>query len=220
MKAVVNPDFFKTWSPEMAYVLGFFAADGYMIKNKRGGRFIDFYNNDLEILKKIQKVIRSNHKISSRLRDVNQATSYRIQIGSKSWFEDLTALGFMQGKSKVLEMPTISTKYLPHFVRGYFDGDGNIWSGHTHKLDRPHPTRVLAVMFTCGSKKFVATLQEQLKIFAKLKGGSITYHDRAYRLSYSTQDALRLYSYMYLPKSSLHLPRKKVRFEEFLTLRT
>lgn len=35
----VNKDFFKKWSNEMAYVLGFFAADGNMIVNKRGGQF-------------------------------------------------------------------------------------------------------------------------------------------------------------------------------------
>ncbi len=203
----------------MAYVLGFFAADGYMIKNKRGGYFVDFYSNDKDILEKIQKVAGSSHKISKRIRRGNQMTSYRIQIGNKTWFNDLTALGFMQRKSKVLTMPTVSQEFLPHFVRGYFDGDGNIWFGKIHNHDRPNPVRVLAVMFTCGSKKFVSALQEQLKKNANLKGGSFAYHDQAYRLSYSTQDALRLYSYMYKKESALHLPRKKVRFEEFLRLR-
>jgi hypothetical protein len=36
----VNQDFFKKWSPEMAYILGFFTADGSMAKNKRGAHFI------------------------------------------------------------------------------------------------------------------------------------------------------------------------------------
>jgi len=37
-----NENFFKKWTPEMAYVLGFFAADGSMVKNKRGACFIEF----------------------------------------------------------------------------------------------------------------------------------------------------------------------------------
>jgi hypothetical protein len=36
----INHDFFKLWTPGMAYVLGFFSADGSMIKNKRGACFI------------------------------------------------------------------------------------------------------------------------------------------------------------------------------------
>jgi len=31
-----NEDFFKNWTQEMAYVLGFFTADGNMIKNNKG----------------------------------------------------------------------------------------------------------------------------------------------------------------------------------------
>lgn len=40
----------------MAYVLGFFAADGYMIHNKRGAHFVDFYSNDLEIFDLVYSV--------------------------------------------------------------------------------------------------------------------------------------------------------------------
>jgi hypothetical protein len=41
-----NENFFKKWSPEMAYVLGFFTADGNMLKNKRGAHFIEFNTTD------------------------------------------------------------------------------------------------------------------------------------------------------------------------------
>lgn len=203
----------------MAYVLGFFAADGYMIRNKRGGHFVDFYNNELEVLEKIQKAIGSGHKISKRLERGNQQASYRIQIGNKIWFQDLTTLGFIQGKSKVLKMPVVPKKYLSHFTRGYFDGDGNIWTGLIHKNDRPRPLQVLSLMFTCGSEKFIEELRRQLGVIAKLKGGSLAYQSRAYRLSYSTHDALQLYRFMYKNAKDLFLSRKKVRFEEFLKLR-
>jgi len=35
----INKDFFKKWSLDMVYVLGFFAADGYITVNKRGDNF-------------------------------------------------------------------------------------------------------------------------------------------------------------------------------------
>jgi len=50
-----NEDFFKKWSPEMAYVLGFFAADGNMLKNRRGAHFMEFTSTDKDIIVKIRK---------------------------------------------------------------------------------------------------------------------------------------------------------------------
>ena len=45
---VINEEFFDTWSPEMAWVLGFFFADGNLSQvnhNEQGiGLFIEFYN--------------------------------------------------------------------------------------------------------------------------------------------------------------------------------
>ena len=63
----VNINFFKQWTKEMAYVLGFFAADGYMTINKRGGQFWCIQITDQQLLNSIRKVIESNHKIGIRL---------------------------------------------------------------------------------------------------------------------------------------------------------
>ena len=48
----------------MAYVLGFFAADGNMIKNRRGAHFIAFYSNDKKLLIKIKVLLKASQKIS------------------------------------------------------------------------------------------------------------------------------------------------------------
>ena len=50
----------------MAYVLGFFAADGNMIKNKRGAHFIEFQITDKNLLEKIRELLGSNQKIAIR----------------------------------------------------------------------------------------------------------------------------------------------------------
>ena len=36
----INVDFFKTWSSQMAYVLGYFCADGCMFVNSGGSKYI------------------------------------------------------------------------------------------------------------------------------------------------------------------------------------
>ena len=50
----VNKDFFKKWSRDMAYVLGFFAADGYITVNKRGGQFWCIDIRDKDIIERIK----------------------------------------------------------------------------------------------------------------------------------------------------------------------
>ena len=89
----------------MAYVLGFFIADGNMIKNKRGAYFISIEITDKDILEKIREVIGSNHKISIRKEIENHKERYRLQIGSKEMFNDLLKLGVVPNKSKVIELP-------------------------------------------------------------------------------------------------------------------
>ena len=79
----------------MAYVLGFFAADGYMTVNKRGGQFWCIQITDKKLLESIKKVIGSEHKISIRLPSkAHEKTIYRIQIGSMEMCNDLRMLGF------------------------------------------------------------------------------------------------------------------------------
>ena len=155
-----NENFFKKWSPEMAYILGFFAADGSMYKTKRGTHFIEFQITDKELLKQIRKLFDSNHKIAMRNRNKKWKLLYRLQIGSKAMFGDLIKLGMTPRKSKTIKFPDIPVHYLIHFVRGYFDGDGNVWSGLMHKTDRKKPSRTLIAGFTCGSKKFLISLMK------------------------------------------------------------
>src|SRR3990167_9212314 len=142
----VNKNFFKKWSPAMAYVLGFFAADGYLVLNKRGANFWNIQITDGKLLWSIRKAMHSKHKISVRKGKGSERTAYRLQIGSKEMCGDLRCLGMSERKTKSLSVPCVPEKYFSHFVRGYFDGDGNIWVGYVHK-DRPVPLLTIRTVF-------------------------------------------------------------------------
>jgi len=216
----VNKDFFKKWTPQMAYITGFFAADGYITLNKRGANFWCIQITDKDLLYKIRECVGSEHKISEKIGKGKIKNSYKLQIGSIEMCNDLRKLGFCERKTKNLSISYVPKKYLHDFVRGYFDGDGNVWSGLLNKK-RKTPTSVLFVCFTSASVVFLGGLLLWLKN-TKIEGGSLTKskHGNYGRLRLSTLDALKLYEIMYNRPHKLFLARKKLVFEKFIKLRS
>ena len=212
----VNKNFFKTWTPEMAYVLGFFAADGSMIKNSRGAHFIEFQICDRETLEQIKNVMGSAHKISIRKpRGKNWKTSYRLQIGSKEIFEGLLKLGFTPSKTKTLTLPNIPKNFFGDFIRGYFDGDGNVYFKKHFAKDRNKERWIFATRFTSGAKSFLTNLHVALKPYGLKKGFILTKsNERGFELVFSHHDSLALYKLMYNNRAcSLEMKRKRKTFE-------
>lgn len=201
----------------MAYVLGFFTADGSMTKNKRGAHFIEFQITDRDLLFKIRKALGSNHKITARKRNEKWKVSYRLQIGSKEIFHDLIRLGITPNKSKTIGLPQTKSRYFAHFVRGYFDGDGDVWAGYGHKKDRKKPVAILQTRFTSGSRKFMLELKDSLakKVGLSVRP-SILFYSNGYRLIYSIKDSIKFYNFIYTNNSDLYLLRKKKVFEKFI----
>jgi intein-encoded DNA endonuclease-like protein len=213
-----NENFFKKWSSEMAYVLGFFAADGCMIKNNRGAHFIEFQITDKDLLVKIKKLPNSNNKISVRERDKKWKTAYRLQVGSRRMFYDLLSLGMTPRKSKSMKMPEVPKKYFNHFVRGYFDGDGNVYANKYQRKNREKMSVTLLAGFTCGSKIFLKELHKKLRHLAKISGGTLYDVNGYSRLYYSVNDSCRLYNFMYNAEGRLFLKRKKEVFEKYFKM--
>ena len=214
----VNKDFFKTWSIEMAYVLGFFLADGSLTKSKRGNHYFSFYSADRDLLLMIREAMGSAHRVARR--STESGTVYRIQIGSKEMFEDLESLGLTPRKTNRLVLPNVPDKFFASFVRGYFDGDGNVWMG-TINNKRKKPTKVIQVSFTSGCQEFLECLLRELKKRG-IRGGSLfsVKAKNCQRLTLSTLDALKVHEIMYNVPSKLCLERKKRVFEQFVKMRT
>lgn len=216
----VNKNFFKKWTPNMAYVLGFFAADGYITVNKRGGQFWCIQITDKKLLESIKKVIKAEHKIGIKTGKGNDKDLYRLQIGSIKMCDDLRSFGYSEKKTKSLAVPNIPNKYFCHFVRGYFDGDGHVWVGYIHK-ERKTQTLVINTGFTSCSKRFLEVLNERLKFFGVYKGVIRHGNGNSYRLTFSITGSLNLYNFMYndLGFSKLFLNRKKIVFERYIKMR-
>jgi len=217
-KKDINKKFFKKWSAEMAYVLGFIFADGNIIKNRRGSNYFSFYSSDKRILVFIRQTMSSTHKISKR--NARSGNVYRIQVGSKEMVEDLHNLGLVETKAHRMEFPDIPQKYLNLFILGFFDGDGNVWVGKTHKK-RKLSTLTIQSAFTSASFNFLKELHQNLKSLG-VSGGFIynIKNKNCSRLILSTNDSLKLYKIMYNGVCVPYcLGRKKKVFEKYIKMR-
>lgn len=203
----------------MAYVLGFFTADGNLTINPRGGHYIEFTSCDRVILERIKKLLDSEHKISKRVRhNPKWKDAYRFQIGSKKVFNDLVNLGLSPRKSNSIKFLKVPNEFLGDFIRGYFDGDGNVSFGRYWRKDRQKWYYILSTRFTSGSIGFLKGLKESLKSY--IFGGGIYEKNRGgYDLEFSLRDSIALYNLMYNNISSdLYLNRKYKIFKKALNI--
>ena len=108
-------------------------------------------------------------------------------------------------------------KVLPHFVRGYFDGDGSVWVGIIHK-DRETQHLAIQTVFTSGCRSFLEHLSAKLEdsgIF-----GRVSCEKGYFRLTYSVLSSLKLAEFMYSNSTNKpFLQRKKRVFDKFLKQR-
>lgn len=214
IKKEVNQKFFSSWNTEMAYVLGFFVADGSMIRNNRGAHFIEFHITDKSLLEDIRLLLKSNHKIARRIRDPRWKPGYRLQIGSKKMFQDLEKLGLSQRKSNTLKLPRIPKCYIAQYVRGYFDGDGCIYFKKHFVRARKKQKWIFQIHFTSGSYEYLSDFKTMLHSCG-LRGGFIQNKERGFELVFSHRDGLALYRFMYnnTGANDVYLGRKKRKYD-------
>lgn len=217
-KQNVDMDFFKRHTPKMAYVLGCFASDGGMFINSGGSKYIQFTSTNRRFLENIKALLKSKHKISEKKSgNKNWNRCYLIQIGSKDLFSDLESMGFTPNKSKKLAMPKVSDVLFNHFVRGYFEGDGCVWYGTYDKKGRVVRPRLIQTHFICGDKSFLSKLSTKLNRLAKTRGGSlVNKNNTGFDLSYSKNDSIKLYDFIYSGKKKLFSDQKYDKFTKAL----
>lgn len=219
-KQGLNVDFFKKWSPEMAYVLGYFCADGGMFINSGGSKYIQFVSTDYELLRKVKKILKSKHKIAlKRKSNENWKNTYLLEIGSKEIYDSLIELALSPNKEFRLTLPDVPDKYLRHFVRGYFDGDGCISYGFYKRKNRKKKNFVLMVRFASGARGFLENLSKRISWSMNFKEGRLSKNGTSFHLTYSKNKSIKLFYYMYNNVSQdQYLKRKYNKFQEALKL--
>ncbi|MFX0181652.1 MAG: LAGLIDADG family homing endonuclease [Candidatus Hodarchaeota archaeon] len=149
VRCSIDMNFFKAWTDEMVYVLGFIYADG-CVQIINSAYELKIKIKDRKLLEKINNLMKSNYPIRSQRSSTGFI--YSLSITRKKIVEDLLRLGLTANKSLTMQFPEIPPTYLFHFIRGYFDGDGNTGISKNY----------LIIEFTSGSKDFLQKLKEIL----------------------------------------------------------
>tara|TARA_R110000824_G_scaffold12428_1_gene54513 strand:- start:624 stop:1457 length:834 start_codon:yes stop_codon:yes gene_type:complete len=197
-KYEVDHDFFKHWSSDMSYVLGFWFADGciWKRKNKNTYRFnISQNRKDQRLLEEILIKMGSNYPIYKLYNEDN----CQIRIDSQTIAEDIFRLGGCERKSLICDFPIVPEKYVVDFVRGYFDGDGTIYVSKNQ----------LVVAIGCGSHKFSKGLlnaidkNAELKVYNVKRGGDAFWLTRM-----NSSNAEKFCKWIYGTSGALKMERK------------
>lgn len=204
----------------MAYVLGYWYADGSIYSSVRGS-YLNATSVDKEIIYKIKRWLDSGHTIREE-KSIwpNRKTRFVLRIGNKNLYGALIKLGIYPSKSLTVKLPNIPTEFLSHFVRGYFDGDGCVYLEMARGITRDNIIKRLSVIFTSGSQDFLMELCKILGYKLKLKQKKVYKGHRSYQLRYFTADSIILFKFMYGNcHKDAYLTRKFNYFGEYFKLR-
>ncbi len=217
IKYRVNEDFFSEWTENMAYVLGYIYADGNLLDSKYNrGQYVSIRSTDLCIIESIRESLNSEHTITSEKNDFPRKRSYVLRIGSKKIFGILERRGLCPRKSLIIDLPSIPKIFFKDFLRGYFDGDGCVYLEKGKKIGS---FKRMSVIFTSGSKKFLESLEKQIRKECQTSKRDVCDSHRSFQLRYSTKDGLRVFSKMYKNQPELYLSRKYSKFIQYIEIR-
>jgi DNA-binding transcriptional regulator WhiA len=201
MPVYVNNNYFSEQNANMAYIMGFLAADGNVSKN--GNRIQSQLSiKDKSHLEKIQAEI-GGCEVYEYLSNGYKSCGwhcYSAQIKN-----DLISYGIIPNKTGTLSMPKNLKKiYWKDFIRGYFDGDGSIHKdGSGFRVD-----------ITCANQELLDDINSFF-VENNIKSSNIMKDHNNVYIRYRSQASIDIYNLLYYD-NCLCLDRKKNKFLELM----
>lgn len=194
------------------YFIGFALADGCVNKAKvqftlniKDKSQLEFFKQKFACTNKISVYLSKNHNVYECW------AAYKI-----SYFEeDLYHLGLIPRKTgKELWLPYMKS---PHFVRGFFDGDGTIYT--TSALTKASKLYYIhRLEFTCSNKNFIYCLNnyicEELPIENRSINRKAANKQSNYFIRFQGKYLLKFCEWLYRDSEGLRLERKYQKYLE------
>ena len=195
----VGIGFWQSWTPELAYILGFAYADGGI---GEGRNSLSLYQDTPELFEKIQRVVGQGKLTFSK------AGVWVLRFCEPALSSILVDYGIIPNKTTFGYWPkTMPNEFRANYIRGFFDGDGTI-------AQRSRGSG--SVGFVCHSRSYLERLEAELCDLSLTHRNLVA--DRGnFRLRYSSHsDVKQLYELFYSSQPSLFMDRKRTKFDEVI----
>jgi len=151
LQRYVDPyPFFEQWSEESAYIVGFFAADGWAVKRGPESVRIGFAQKDPDILYTIRDTLNTGEVYKAK-RGMHRY--YFQSVRTYEWMCRLFGRDVSR-KCHTLQWPSVPDAYIRHFMRGAVDGDGSLF--------RRKQDGLWDFAYTTSSEEFIRAFSEKV----------------------------------------------------------
>jgi hypothetical protein len=199
-KYKINEYFFHNLEENSAYWLGFLYADGFvrMKDGKSGELKLKLKDSDKEHLQTFLNHLGSNNPIIFGMDNKSKFCS--VTVYSNVIVNKLFEIGCVNNKTQKIRLPNLNKDLMPHFIRGYFDGDGCI----SKVKNRPNSF----VVSICSNHQFNDDVIHLLGF-----GKSWYYKNYSVVKINKIMDVIKFRDYIY-SNANTFLERKQVKFKQ------
>lgn len=200
-KVYVNNNYFSNQNHNMAYILGFLAADGNV--SEKGNRIqSQLSEKDREHLEKIHQEIGGSDVYTYLSNGFKCCGWYCFSAQIK---KDLAKYGIISHKTGKITIPKNLNKiYWKDFIRGYFDGDGSIFKDE----------RGIRLSITSANKEILEDINKYFKE-NQIKPSKIYADHNNVCIKFRNQASIDIYNLLYYDEC-LCLNRKKEKYIEVM----
>lgn len=196
---------------EKAYWLGFLMADGCIYKNRLT---IALQEKDAVHIQLFLNSLNSSHPV--HIYEAKRYESRRVvaihktanaSINSTHLTNSLATHGVVPRKTFNLRWPDIDSSLVPHFIRGYIDGDGGFSVDQSPRFKTPQ-----IIFYVTGYRPFIERMQEILIDECNLNKTKSRYRIKEQRKTISIQyrgnrQVKRICNYLY-HNAKIYMERK------------
>ncbi len=205
--------FDRTWTADLAYVVGIIATDGNLSPDKR---HISITSKDKEIITSVKRILGLQNKIGMKARGgaLHEKKYFVLQFGNMNMYEFLEDIGLTRKKSKTLSSLDVPKSFFRDFLRGCIDGDGSITvSKHP---ESKHPQ--LKLRLCSASFDFVTWVKSEIARCLQVGTGWIytTADGYMHTLTFGKKDSINILKQMYHDSAKFFLRRKHIVAKRFI----
>jgi hypothetical protein len=212
---------------EKAYWLGYLAADGtirYRHHERLNGRLrgssinLKLGTMDIEHLKKFKDLVSPDtplkymsSNVPTKSGELSSTFVVLLAFNSNHMVEQIMDKGVGPRKTFTIGRPNISDEFIPHYIRGLFDGDGCCQISKTIKSQKKSRyVNLVRYSIATASEEMNKFLHEELsKTGVETKRSGITTYIS------KIDNAIRFYHYLY-DNATIYLERKKTLGDLFI----